>query len=391
MTGWGEREARAWLLRAAEPVDRVLAGLVERVGAQAAVELIRDSGPCDGIDVEGLRGRAGPDAGRRDLEAAAEVGARLVIPGDDEWPGALDDLGRVGLGCLGLYVRGEGLLTARTDRAVAIVGTRAGTDYGTWVAAELAHGLAGRGWCVVSGLAFGIDAAAHGGALAAGPMGAGTVAVTACGVDAVYPRAHAGLQARLLSGGLVVTEHPPGSAPHRGRFLVRNRIIAVLSAGTVVVEAAARSGARSTARYAAALGRAVMAVPGPVNVTTSVGCHQLLRDDPATVLITGVDDVIEAVGAIGELAPRPQGPVMPRDALDPLSRRVLDALPVRRPRPAESVAVTAGIAVERTTRLLDVLLAAGYADHEPDGWRLSTRERDARRLDRQQEALDLGW
>ena len=154
------------------------------------------------------------------------------------------------------------------DRSVAIVGSRASTAYGEHVAGELGHQLAERGWTVVSGGAFGIDAAAHRGALAAE---APTVAVLACGVDRPYPAAHGALLHRIAETGLLVSEWPPGAAPHRHRFLVRNRLIAALTRGTVVVEAAARSGAQATARRARKLGRQVLVVPGPVTSAMSVG------------------------------------------------------------------------------------------------------------------------
>ena len=207
------------------------------------------------------------------------------------------------------------------------------------MAAELGFGLAERGWTVVSGLAYGVDAAAHRGALAAsGP----TVAVLASGVDIAYPKGNLGLYERIVASGAVVSEHPPGAAPQRLRFLVRNRLIAALSAGTVVVEAAPRSGARSTARHAGELFRHVMAVPGPVTSALSAGCHQLLRDRPDTVLVTKVDEIIEQVGPIGEFAERVTGPVRRRDLLGPAVSRVLDAVPVVRPVEASRIAPDRG-------------------------------------------------
>ena len=191
------------------------------------------------------------------------------------------------------------------------------TDYGLTVAGELGAGLGERGWTVVSGLAFGIDAAAHRGALAAGGA---TIAVLASGVDVAYPRAHRSLYDQVVAEGLAVSEQPPGDPPQRARFLVRNRLIAALSAGTVVVEAAPRSGARSTARHAGELFRHVMAVPGPVTSTLSAGCHQLLRDRPDAVLVTKTDEVIEQVGALGEFAERVSGPVRRRDLLGPIGQ-----------------------------------------------------------------------
>ncbi len=389
-----EREARACLMRAAEPVTPGLLILVAQVGAEEALDYVRTGRPTGGdtdLDVEGMRSRIDSATGRRDLDVAASVGARLVIPGDAEWPPQLDNLERLGLGCLGLYVRGSISLAALAERSVAVVGTRAASEYGMFVARSLGEGLATRGWGVVSGLAFGIDSAAHSGAVIAGAAGAGTLAVLACGIDSVYPKANAGLMQRVLDVGLVVSESSPAAAPQRHRFLVRNRLIAALSAGTVVVEAAARSGARSTARYAGALGRAVMAVPGPVTAVTSVGCHQLLRDDPATVLVTCVDDVVEAVGEMGDLSPRASGPTRRRDALPALLQRILDAVPVTRPAPVERIAATAGVSVPRVAEALAALAAADHVATHDGLWSLSPRERADRKADKDQEMLDLDW
>jgi DNA processing protein len=328
--------------------------------------------------------------GARDLDAAAGLGGRLVCPTDAEWPRCLDDLAAREADCLGLWVRGPLSLAAACEQAVAIVGTRAATDYGLNVAGELGVGLAERGWTVVSGLAFGIDAAAHRGALAAGGI---TIAVLACGVDVPYPRAHRSLYDQIVAEGLAVSEHPPGAAPQRTRFLVRNRLIAALSAGTVVVEAAPRSGARSTARHAGELFRHVMAVPGPVTSTLSAGCHQLLRDRPDTVLVTKTDEVIEQVGAMGEFAERVSGPVRRRDLLGPAVSRVLDAVPVMKPVGLERVATTAGMRVDAVNAALAALAVHGLVERSEGGWSMTAlgrRERHAAGSAAGEE-LPLGW
>ncbi|MFC7471104.1 DNA-processing protein DprA [Actinomadura keratinilytica] len=207
----------------------------------------------------GLRLRARDARPELDLAAARDAGARFVCPGDVEWPAQLDDLGDARP--LGLWVRGTPSLRFWALRSVALVGARACTDYGAHAAGLLGAGLAERGWVVVSGGAYGIDGAAHRATLGAGGA---TVAVLACGVDSPYPRGHAQLIARIAEQGLVVSELPPGDHPTPSRFVLRNRVIAALTRGTVVVEAAHRSGALSTARAALRLGRAVMGVPGPV-------------------------------------------------------------------------------------------------------------------------------
>lgn len=386
----GERAARAQLLRAAEPPSVGLLRHVREVGPLQAVDDIRRQRPIPHLDVPALAARLLDVTPQRELELAAKLGARLVCPGDDEWPSALDDLEHVDAGCLGLWVRGSRLLQDMCDRAVAIVGTRAPTDYGVSIAAEFGVGLAERGWTVVSGLALGIDAAAHRGALAAsGP----TVAVLASGVDVAYPGANRELYARIVNEGAVVSEQPPGSAPHRGRFLVRNRLIAALSAGTVVVEAAPRSGARSTARHAAELFRHVMAVPGPVSSILSAGCHQLLRDRPDAVLVTKVDEVIEQVGPLGQFAERVTGPVRRRDLLGPAVSRAFEAVPVMKPVPAERIAVTAGMRPDAMAAALAALAAAGLVVEQDSGWCMTKAGRDDRRgvTAEPPDELALGW
>ncbi len=224
----------------------------------------------------------------------------------------------------GLWVRGRPSLRMWALRSVAVVGARACTEYGAHMAATLAAGLAERGWVVVSGGAYGVDGAAHRGALGAGGA---TVAVLACGVDRPYPRGHTQLITRIAEQGLVVGELPPGDHPTQSRFVLRNRVIAALTRGTVVVEAAYRSGSLVTARAAQRLGRFTMGVPGPATSGLSAGVHELLRGE--AVLVTDAAEVAELVGDMGELAPDRRGPVLPRDLLEPAAVRVLAALPAR--------------------------------------------------------------
>lgn len=365
-----ERLARAGLSRAVEPGDLLVTREVSARGAVAAWQRVRRSGHEPEVSPE------------QDLAEAAKVGARFVMPGDEEWPSALDDLTRTaGSGDaaapFGIWVRGRLPTSAATDRSVAIVGSRAATSYGLHVAGEVALDLAASGWHVISGGAFGVDGAAHRGALVGSGSGSGpqgtTVAVLAGGVDVPYPRAHTALLERVLDeGGLLVSEAPPGAAPLRRRFLSRNRLIAALATGTVVVEAGVRSGALSTARHARRLGRQVLAVPGPVTSGLSAGPHLLLRQWPEAQLVTTAAEVIEAVGRIGELAPLPMPEAGPRDGLEPLMHAVLDALPARKPRSVDDVARRCGISADTAGLVLQPLLTAGLVERTPDGWRLST-------------------
>ena len=264
------------------------------------------------------------------------------------------------------------------DRSVAIVGSRASTAYGEHVAGELGCQLAEKRCTVVSGGAYGIDAAAHRGALAAdGP----TVAVLACGVDRVYPAGNGALLNRIADSGLLVSEWPPGAAPHRHRFLVRNRLIAGLTRGTVVVEAAARSGATATAHRAAKLGKRVMVVPGPVTSAMSVGCHELLRgNEGGARLVASAAHVLEEIGGLGaDLAEPADRPTGPRDGLSDVAVRVLDACPVRIGVTPERLATIAGCDVLDVLRVLPSLELAELIQWTGTGWRVTPPPRPRRR------------
>lgn len=371
-----ERLARAALLRVAEPDDAVITALVSMVGAVQAWELVRTG---DAAVPARLRARTAsrlPDVRpEADLERAGSVGARLVCPGDEEWPAELQSLDALQVGVLALWVRGAGSLREVVERSVAVVGSRASSAYGAHVADDIAAGLGDRGWSTVSGGAVGIDAAAHRASLGAG---APTVAVLACGVDVAYPPSNSRLLAQVAaSDGLLVSEWPPGCAPRRHRFLVRNRVLAALATGTVVVEAAVRSGALSTARWAQRLGRPTMAVPGPVTSAMSAGCHALLRETDA-VLVTGPAEVLDVVGRLGaDIAPRPAGPTRERDALPDEAQRVLEATPARAFVAPDRIAATAGLPAVRTTALLNRLHAGGYVEASDAGFRLAARLRRA--------------
>lgn len=318
------------------------------------------------------------------LAATERVGARCLIPGDAEWPDQLSDLRLISnAGATAsrlerdtyppvcLWVRGDQPLAASLDRSVAIVGARAATAYGLHVAAEMAYSLGNAGWTVVSGGAYGVDSAAHRGALAAGAV---TVAVLACGVDRVYPQGNASLFERIGTAGLIISEWPPGAHPHRHRFLIRNRVIAAATRGTVMVEAAARSGAVNTLVRARALGRPAMAVPGPVTSTMSVGCHVQLRN-PGVRLVTGAAEVLEEIGRLGDdLAPIPRGHANARDALSPAASQLLDAVR-RQPAGVEHLAAEAGLSLRTALQCLTDLMTAGFVDRTDDGYRLTRSPR----------------
>ena len=286
------------LSRVTEPGSRSVHRAVQERGAPAVWAALRRGRRCPPLSAALQAAAAARAEGydpADDLARLERCGGRLVHPGSDEWPGERLDWPDGVLHDappLALCVRGPHPLAEATARSVAVVGARAATAYGAHVAAELGRGLAERGATVVSGGAYGIDAAAHRGALDADA--APTVAVLACGVDIAYPRGNDRLLARTAERGLVVSELPPGSTPTRARFLVRNRVIAALALGTVVVEAAARSGSLATADRARELDRHLMAVPGPVTSALSAGCHALLRD--GATCVTRAEEVLDLVG-----------------------------------------------------------------------------------------------
>ncbi|MFC7258143.1 DNA-processing protein DprA [Streptomyces lutosisoli] len=377
-----ERLHRAFLTRVVEPGDEVCGRWLREVGAAEAVRrLVGDGEQPRGVTDKrwaGLRARAERADPERDLARARDAGVRFICPGEPEWPAQLDDLGDARP--TGLWLRGHPSLRIWALRSVAVVGARACTEYGAHMAATLGAGLAERGWVVVSGGAYGVDGAAHRGALGAGGA---TVAVLACGVDRPYPRGHTQLITRIAQQGLVVGELPPGDHPTPSRFILRNRVIAALTRGTVVVEAAYRSGALVTARAAERLGRFTMGVPGPATSGLSAGVHELLRGE--AVLVSDAADVAELVGDMGELAPDRRGPVLPRDLLEPGAGRVLAALPARGLAGAQEIARGAGTTEDDAVGRLYELRALGFVERHGDGWKLtrqamiSVRDDQARR------------
>lgn len=369
MGGDDERWARVALARLAESGDRALTAEVAEHGPVAVLGRVAD-GTSKLPWVERYRARI-PDVDLPRLRAlGAAAGARLVCPTDAEWPAALDLLGELEGATSGpplvLWVRGPLRLTQVVQRAVAVVGSRAATEYGREVATRLGFDLAERGVTVVSGAAYGIDGAAHRGALAA--AGA-TIAVLGCGIDRAYPAGHDRLIATIAAAGLVISESPPGTPPSRTRFLTRNRLIAALSAGVVVVEAAIRSGALNTVNWASQLSLQTMAVPGPVTSPQSAGAHRCVIDRDAR-LVTDAADVLELVCSAGESTQDVRrAPVSDRDRLPPAVAAVLEALPTRAARDAGQLAVAAGVPLNVAIGALGQLQADGWVARDANGWR----------------------
>ena len=401
MTGRLEDEsyARAALTYLAEPGDHRLGALLRVLGAARTLETIKagtDPGAeCDAPDaVRAALPRAIPQWQVRlagvpsadEMAGFCRAGIRLTFPGDPEWPGQLDDLGDARP--YALWLRGTADLRFSCLRSVAIVGSRAATAYGCYVASEFAASMAARGWAVISGGAYGVDAAAHRGALGAEGV---TVAVLACGVDVPYPAGHKDLLDAIAGQGVVVSEWPPGRNATRLRFLIRNRVIAALAPGTLVVEAGQRSGALNSARHARDLHRRLMAVPGPITSDLSAGCHRIIREWQGT-LVTSAAEVVEYLSPIGAMLQQPPGggsgapgqsaggramwagrrqaaAVIDRDQLDLDAAAVLNALPRRGGMGPASIADRAGLDLGTVMRSLGALAAGGFAERCERGWR----------------------
>jgi DNA processing protein len=391
------RRSWAGLLRVFEPPDTAVSDYVAEVGAVSAWKSVRDR--------RAPRAVLAPTAARTeqfsaadlealidaDLVAAKACGARIIGAGDAEWPDAafVSFTMAAGRGVkngappVALYVRGRPL-AGLPGGAVAVVGSRANTQYGQRVAADIAMGAAEAGLTVISGAAFGIDTVAHRGALAF-PGELPTIAVLACGIDRAYPVANTALIERIAQVGAVISEYPPAFSPARHRFLVRNRLIAGLAAGTVVVEAGRRSGTLSTASASESLGRVLMAVPGPVTSALSVGCHMLLAVGKA-VLVTSAEDVLTAVGVGARPAPLRGNSVLsgplttpaepdrsterhPTDGLDPEVAKVYEALPSRGIRTVTQLSVDSAIGPGQVMAALARLELHDLVRRQEGAWR----------------------
>ncbi|WP_288467807.1 DNA-processing protein DprA [uncultured Curtobacterium sp.] len=408
----GEAAARVVWSALVEPGDGVAGALLAACGPERALRAVEGAVGTGDAGLRGLlwtaleddvAGADDPDAlgtalraavgrwgprlrARRPADtvgAALAVGARLLVPGAPGWPDRVDDLGPhapVVLWAIG---------TRADDPAtLAVVGSRANTVAGAEAAAEITSAAADSGCAVVSGGAYGIDAVAHRVALAAG---ATTVAVLAGGIDQLYPVGNTDLLRTVARQGRLLAESPPGTRPSRWRFLARNRLIAALGDATVVVEAGARSGALNTAHHAAQLGRPVFAVPGAFSSSASVGCHRLVADGRAQIVVRP-DDPVRAVVAETSVAdvpapgscspdgrehddPRRPGTARHRARTDPLVGartdpevlRVLDALG-RRPLVEPEIVVRSGMSQAEVADALALAELQGLVVHIGGGW-----------------------
>lgn len=345
---------------------RALATWLHALGSpRAVIESVRqDAEPPPNAEQLSATARArlaliDDEAARAALETAARSGARVVLAADPEYPPALRDL------CdapLVLYVRGG--LECAARRTVAIVGSRAASAYGRSIAASMSAEFAAFGATVVSGLARGIDAAAHKGAIAAGIP---TIAVLGSGVQALYPDYHALLADDIVAGGgAVLSEFPPDEPARAFQFPMRNRVVAALAQATVVVEASTRSGALITARLSDELGRRVFAIPGDVVRPTSRGTNALIAD--GVPLVTSAADLAGLMGWSALTADMP-GDLSPADAL-------LDLI-ADHARTVDELASCSGSSVAELSSRLMLLELAGAVERRPGGSYAAVRRRPA--------------
>lgn len=368
--------------------DRLALSLIAEPGDPRLRDLLSQHEP--GRIVAAATGRAAlrvPAAWReraadlqRGLESvtARAKAARLrwLCPGDSGWPSSLADLdhleplhGTRGAP-IGLWLRGDGNLAQLTDQSVAVVGARGCTTYGAEMASELSADCADAGFTVISGAAFGVDGCAHKGSLL---MDKPTIAVLACGADVDYPVAHSSLIDEIAKNGLVISEQTPGAHPLKGRFLSRNRLIAALSQGTVVIEAAVRSGSLNTLNWADQLGRTTMALPGPVTSQQSSGTHEAIRTGKA-MLVTSGREVIEELHGLGAEPSRPE--VVPQTEFDRLpsaARKTLDGLDWSRERTLTEIASRVRLTDREVLVSLDMLERRGLVSRQTAGWTLARR------------------
>lgn len=382
-----ERFARAVWTGLAEPGDSAAGFLVAALGASVALDALierrspeRITAAVQASDDGGLSADELADQVRKALDRwlprldsaaallsvrlAAHASAMLLVPGDEAWPARVDDLGLHAP--LALWIRGDPARLVDTARSISLVGARAATGYGEHVTVEAGSALAGRGFAIVSGAAYGIDGAAHRAALASHGT---TVAILAGGVDRPYPSGHDALIGRIIDTGAVLSEVPCGGSPTKWRFLQRNRLIAAVSQATVVLEAGWRSGSLNTAGHAAALGRPLGAVPGPVTSATSAGCHRLIREYGATC-VTSAEEMAELAGSveIDEFAPPSDDRSSVTAGRSSDEVRVLDALSTRSGRGVIDIARQSGLPLDVVQSVLGVLQLEGAVDEQQHGW-----------------------
>lgn len=383
--------ARAALSRLMEPADLPGQAMIKVIGPWQAMRVISGYETLNDTQQSSIAGLLQEQAGKqwrgveehlqrwrprlpglapeRDLRFISSRGGGLMIPEAEHWPTALRDLGLnepIALWYRGGQTTSEPVL-AGLGQCISVVGARDATAYGEAVATEFCHDLVIAGKTIISGGAYGIDAAAHRAALQASSIvEQPTIAVMAGGLDRFYPAGNEELLANIAERSLVLAEVPPGSNPTRYRFLQRNRLIAALSAATVVVEARWRSGALSTAHHAVNLGREVAAVPGSVQSPHSAGCHRLLREGAACV--TEAAEILELVSPLGDVDIVREARRSETDGLPVEDLLLLDALPLHHITTIQKLSSVAGLSTAAVQAGLGRLEVLGLAQRKGRGW-----------------------
>ncbi|MBC9955195.1 DNA-protecting protein DprA [Leucobacter sp. cx-42] len=375
--------------RLCEPGDRVAGSLIAALGPEHAFDLVAQGASAKTtlgvIAASGFspaefplltharvtaamqrwRPRLSREETLNDLNTAAANGFDVMTPDHADWPSGLADLEHAAPPLLWF----QGNVSALNAGGLAIVGARACTNYGRELTSEFAEYAASAGIMVISGAAYGIDAAAHHAALSAQKP---TVAVLAGGLDRPYPAGHTALIAEIARGGAVCSEVVPGTAPTRWRFLQRNRLIAALAHATLVTEAGARSGSLNTAGHAAELGRPLAAVPGPITSPASAGCHAIIRNLGAE-LVSNTSELCEFL-RLDSMSSTPETSGARQLSIH---RRVLDALPLRNTRSTAETSRVSGLTLADARQALAELELLGFVERDPldpQNWRLLKRE-----------------
>ena len=380
-------ESWAYLSRVVEgPSHHIQALLRMGKSADEIAEGVRTRATWIGGLLSQTENRFTWDRPAEDLEFAAELGYTLLTPESPQWPAEAIQcaFGRQQTGAAGkashqpdgiaphaLWVAGNTNLPGLFAQSVGVVGTRHATKYGHMATKDLVAGLGGHNYTVVSGGALGIDTVAHTTAM---DVNTPTVVVAACGPGEHYPRSNKALFERVVAtGGALVTEYPPAVTPDRHRFLTRNRLVAALTLGTVLVEAPFRSGALNTLKWVNAFNRTAMAVPGPVTDAQSLGANLAIQNNEAEMVLNA-GQIHEQLSAVGEYSAEEQMEMQyPPSVTQQLSRnelRIYDALPPagRTGREAEAVAADAGLSIALTVHILMDLSKRGLVERDKRVW-----------------------
>ena len=380
-------ESWAYLSRVVEGPSHHIQALL-RVGKSAdeIAEGVRTRATWIGGLLSQTENRFTWDRPAEDLEFAADLGYTLLTPESPQWPAEAIQcsFGRQQTGAAGktshqpdgiaphaLWVAGNTNLAGLFAQSVGVVGTRHATKYGHMASKDLVAGLGGHNYTVVSGGALGIDTVAHTTAM---DVNTPTVVVAACGPGEHYPRSNKALFERVVAtGGALMTEYPPAVTPDRHRFLTRNRLVAALTLGTVLVEAPFRSGALNTLKWVNAFNRTAMAVPGPVTDAQSLGANLAIQNNEAEMVLNA-GQIHEQLSAVGEYSAEEQMEMQyPPSVTQQLSRnelRIYDALPPagRTGREAEAVAADAGLSIALTVHILMDLSKRGLVERDKRLW-----------------------